>query len=187
MHHLIFEGAELSGKSWLMSQIYDRLEAKYNGSKNVLDGCHWFNCDVGVYGTELGGKIINRYLGIFEDLKEKNLLVEKFHLADIINNRLHRGVELNYAAEEKKLLDLGFKIVFCRFGEDETILAARIADRLKLYPHYERILQAPAWYIGQQQEYVEEIKKTALPTLTIETDHLPDEKYVRQILDWIGE
>ena len=40
IHHLIFEGAELSGKSWIMSQIYNYLEPKYNQSKDILDGCH---------------------------------------------------------------------------------------------------------------------------------------------------
>jgi len=28
-HHLIFEGAELAGKTWLMSQIYNYLQPKY--------------------------------------------------------------------------------------------------------------------------------------------------------------
>src|SRR5512145_322970 len=75
MHHLIFEGAELSGKSWLMSQIYDRLEPKYNRNKNILDGCHWFNCDVGVYGTEHGKPVIEHFCRIFAELQDKNLLV----------------------------------------------------------------------------------------------------------------
>ena len=52
MHHLIFEGAELSGKSWLISQVYNYLEPKYNQSDFILDGCNWFNCDVGIYGTK---------------------------------------------------------------------------------------------------------------------------------------
>ena len=77
-HHLIFEGAELSGKSWLMSQIYDQLEPKYNKNGYLLDGCHWFNCDVGVYGLEYGKPIVKSYLKIFTELKNSNLLVENF-------------------------------------------------------------------------------------------------------------
>ena len=61
MHHLIFEGAELAGKSWIMSQIYDQLEPKYNKNKVVLDGCHWFNSDVGIFGTEFGRPVIDHY------------------------------------------------------------------------------------------------------------------------------
>lgn len=45
-HHIIFEGAELVGKSYIMSRIYDFLEEKYNKNRNILDGCHWFNSDI---------------------------------------------------------------------------------------------------------------------------------------------
>lgn len=75
-HHIIFEGAELAGKSWLMSQIYNYLEPKYNSGGYLLDGCHWFNCDVGVYGTKHGRPIIKSYLKIFKELKNSNLLIE---------------------------------------------------------------------------------------------------------------
>ena len=51
-HNIIFEGPELVGKSYLMSQIYDYLEPKYNSGGKIMDGCHWFNCDVGIFGTE---------------------------------------------------------------------------------------------------------------------------------------
>lgn len=187
IHHLIFEGAELSGKSWLLSQVYDYLEPKYNQNKVALDGCHWFNCDVGIYGTEHGQKVIEHYLDIFTVLKEKNLLIEKLHLSDIVNNRLHNQKEVDYREVEDRLLALDFKIILVTFPEDEKLLAARIKDRLNLYPHYERILREPSWYIREQQEYIEEIKKTKLPYLIIETKALPANGLVEQILQWIGE
>jgi hypothetical protein len=187
MHHLIFEGAELAGKSWIMSQIYDRLEPKYNQNKVVLDGCHWFNCDVGVFGTKHGRPIIDHYLNIFNELKDKNILIEKFHLADIINNRLHFQRELDYSAVENRLSQLGFKIVLIAFPEDEATLEKRIQDRLNLYPHYERILRDPSWYIGQQQEYFKELQKTKLDHLIVRTNTLPDQSLVDDILGWVGE
>jgi hypothetical protein len=187
MHHLIFEGADLAGKSWLMSQIYDYLEPKYNKSGLVLDGCHWFNCDVGVYGTDLGRPVIEHYLGIMETLREKNILIEKLHLADIVYNRLHYSRELDCSGIENKLKTLGFKIIFIKFPENELIIKKRIEDRLSLYPHYERILKDPQWYMRQQKEFEREIKKSALPSLTIETNILPDNALIKNILDWIGE
>ena len=63
-HHLIFEGAELAGKSWIMSQVYNHLQAKYNESKFIMDGCHWFNCDIGIYGTKYGNDVIKNYINI---------------------------------------------------------------------------------------------------------------------------
>ena len=186
-HHLIFEGAELAGKSWLMSQIYDYLEPKYNQSGFVLDGCHWFNCDVGVYGTKHGKKIISHYLKILKELKNKNVVLEKFHLSDIIYNRLHRQKEINYSDLESRLLKLNYKIVLCLLPENKKIIKKRINDRLNLYPHYEKILHNPEWYIKQQGEYLKEINKTKLPFLIVKTSKLPDQKLVEKILKWIGE
>lgn len=187
IHHLIFEGAELAGKSWLMSQVYDYLEPKYNRNKVVLDGCHWFNCDIGIYGTEKGLPVINHYIKIFNEIQDKNLIVEKLHLSDIVYNRLYRKAEVDYAKQEKLLNVSDFKIILCIFPEDKSLLEKRIKDRLNLYPHYEAILKSPEWYIEQQREYIKEIKKTRLPYLIVETDKLPDQKPVKDILDWLGE
>lgn len=186
-HHLIFEGAELAGKSWLMSQVYEYLEPKYNRNKNVLDGCHWFNCDIGIYGTEKGAPVINHYLKIFEELADKNLIIEKLHLSDIVYNRLHRKIEVDYQKTEKRLHDLNFKIILCTFPEDKKLLEKRIKDRLNLYPHYEAILQKSEWYIEQQHEYIKEIEKTKLPYLIVEANILPDMNLLKKILNWIGE
>ena len=128
-----------------MSQVYDYLEVKYNQNKVVLDGCHWFNSDVGVFGTDNGYFCIEKYIEILEHLQNKNVLFEKLHLSDIVYNRIHRQKELSYTAIENKLFKLGAKIILCTFQEDEKILEKRIQDRLNLYPHYERILQNPAW------------------------------------------
>lgn len=186
-HHLIFEGAELAGKSWLMSQVYDHLEPKYNNNNITLDGCHWFNCDVGVYGTKHGKKVVEQYMGIFEELKNKNLIVEKLHLADKIYRRMHFGEETDYTQIENQLSELNFKIVLITFPEDEEVLKKRIQDRLNIYPHYERILRNPKWYIDQQREYKKELENSKLPYLIVDTNVLPDQKLVDDILKWIGE
>jgi len=186
-HHLIFEGAELAGKSWLMSQVYDLLEPKYNQGGLLLDGCHWFNCDVGVYGTKHGQPIINNYIKIFQEIKRKNILVEKLHISDIVYNRMHRGQEINYKEAEAQLKKLNFKIILVLFPEKKDELQKRIKDRLKLYPHYVRILREERWYIGMQKEYIRELKKSGLPYLMVQTDKLPDQKPVDKILKWIGE
>lgn len=186
-HHLIFEGAELAGKSWLMSRVYDYLEPKYNKSGYLLDGCHWFNCDVGVYGTKHGRRVIGHYLRIFKELQNKNLLIEKLYLSDMIYSRLHWNKEINYRAVEKKLKALNFKIILITFPEDTELIKNRLKDRLNIYPHYERILRDPAWYIKQQQEYLKEIKKGSLPYLILEARNLPDEKLPDKVLEWIKE
>jgi hypothetical protein len=183
--HLIFEGADLAGKSWLMSRIYDYLEPKYNQSKFVLDGCHWFNCDNGIFGTEYGAAAIASYLGVFEVMRDKNIIVEKFHLADIVLSRMFRRSEEDRDMVGQALKGLGFKLVLVTFKEDQGLIEQRIKDRLKLYPHYKRIQQEPGWYMRQQHEYIKEAERSPLPFLKVKTDKLPDERPVEEILSWI--
>ncbi|MFH1610325.1 MAG: hypothetical protein ABIA91_00355 [Patescibacteria group bacterium] len=86
-HHIVFEGTELVGKSFLISKIYNYLEKKYNTNPKVLNGCHWFNCDVGVFGTKEGKSVINKYIEILEILKNKNVIFEKLHVTDNVYNK----------------------------------------------------------------------------------------------------
>jgi hypothetical protein len=186
-HHLIFEGSELAGKTWIMSEIYKKLEKKYGRSKTRLDGCFWLNCDFGLLGSEKGKPVIKSYLPILNELKDKNTIIEKFHLTDAVFNDLYSGVKTDFEDEEDELSRLGYKIVLITFKEDENLLAGRIKDRLNLYPHYERVVKRPADYIRQQKEYIKKIKNTKLPYLIVETEFLPDQKPIVEILNWIGE
>lgn len=185
-HHILFEGAELIGKSYVMSEVYNVLEAKYNTNSGVLDGCHWFNSDIGIFGTRLGKPCIEKYVEMLEILKEKNVLFEKLHISDIVYNRLHGNITVSYKGVEKKLLQLGVKIILCIIREDENLFQKRIQGRLRLYPHYKRILKSPSWYIRQQREYINEIKKTKLPYLIVDMSEIPNKKS-SDILQWIGE
>lgn len=186
-HHLIFEGAELCGKSFLMSQVYDVLERRYNKSGNVLDGCHWFNCDVGIFGTAHGLPCLRSYLDIMEELKDSNLLLEKFYLSDKIYNRLYNKMERDYRVIESRLRELAFKIIAIKVDPDPEIFQKRLQDRLKLYPHYERIAHTPDWYLRQQEEYQAELKKTSLPYLEIDLTRIPNPAAVDKIFSWLGE
>lgn len=186
-HHIIFEGPELAGKTWIMQQIYNHLEPKYNTSKVRLDGCYWLPSDIGVFGSVHGRAIIKSYLEIFKELENSNYIMEKLHISDIVYSRIHRGVEEDYSKEEKILNDLNFKIVLITYPDDEMIVQERIKGRLDIYSHYENILQKPGWYLKQREEYLNEVKKTKLPYKIFETTKLPDEKLVNNILEWLGE
>lgn len=185
--HLIFEGAELSGKSWVMSEVYNFLEPKYRESENLLDGCYWFNCDVGIFGSANGKKVIKDYVSIFKTLGAQNIIVEKLFLADKIYNKMYRRKRIGYKCIERRLKKMDFKIILLTFPEDEELIKRRIADRLNLYPHYQGVLKEPRFYIEQQRLYLKKIKKSRLPYLIIEAENFPDETILPQILEWIGE
>ncbi|MEI7498230.1 MAG: hypothetical protein WCK11_03020 [Candidatus Falkowbacteria bacterium] len=187
MHHLIFEGAELSGKSWIMSQVYNYLQPKFNQNQGRLDGCHWINSDIGVYGDSLGLPLLKTYCELFTVLASRNLIVEKFYLADAVYHSMAGKQVSNYTEIENKLVELDFKYVLCLLPEDENIIQKRLEDRLRLYPHYKIIAQEPRWYIEQQQTYLKLIQHSKIPCLMIQTYSFPDELILPKILRWLGE
>ena len=186
-HKIIFEGAELSGKSWLMSQIYDFLEPKYNTGGKILDGCHWFNCDVGIFGTKYGQIALEKYLELVENLAKANVMLEKFHLSEAVYQKLYNKQNFDFKAIEERLKKLDAKIILVTFPENEELIKARLQDRLNLYTHYNRIAQEPKDYIQQQQLFLQFIKQSKLENIIIEAQQLPDENLVEQILQFIGE
>jgi len=186
-HKIIFEGPELSGKSWLMSQVYDFLEPKYNSNNKILNGCHWFNCDVGVFGTEYGQKVLLQYLSLLKILASKNVILEKFHLTEAVYQKLYQRKNFNFKNIEEKLQSLEAKIILILLPENIKLIKARIQDRLNLYPHYQRILQKPEFYLQQQEYYLNFIKKSKLDYLIIETQYLPDTALVKKIIHFLKE
>lgn len=186
-HNIIFEGPELSGKSYLMSQIYDYLEPKYNSGAKVLDGCHWFNCDVGLYGTRFGAQVLEKYLELLEIINDVNVMVEKFHLTEAVYQKLYSNKDFDYLNIETRLKKISAKIILVTFDEDENLLKKRLEDRLNLYPHYSRIAQEPVDYIKQQQLYLELIKNSQLEYLIINASQLPNPELVDKILKFLKE
>jgi len=185
-YHLIFEGAELSGKSWAMSQVYNELEPKYATSQNILDGCYWLNCDLGFFGTELASTLIQNYLAIFQTLSQKNIIVEKFLLSALVYSELYGQGRVDREEIESRLRDMGFKIVLLTFPEDKELVRCRLEDRLRLYPNYGRIAKEPEFYLKQQQLYKKYLLESKLDYLIIEVDKFPDQKIVATIKAWLG-
>lgn len=184
---LIFEGAELSGKSFVMSQVYDFLEPKYNSGGRILDGCHWFNCDVGLFGTPYGQVTLNKYVEMFEQLGDTNLMIEKFHISEAVYQYIYNQRTYDFSELEQRLLALGAKIIVTTFAQDEELIKKRLQDRINLYPHYQRIAQEPRAYLHQQEVFLEILKKSKLPSLMIDSSVLPNPKIIEQTLDFIGE
>jgi len=186
-HNIIFEGAELAGKSYLMSQVYDYLEPKYNSGAKIMDGCHWFNCDVGIFGTRFGQKTILKYLELLEDINDSNVMIEKFHLTEAVYQKLYNKQDFDFSKIEDRLFNIKAKIILLIFDEDEKLLQKRLEDRLKIYPHYSRIAQTPADYIKQQQLYLKLIKQSKLDYLIINSSKLPNPSLVNKVLEFLRE
>lgn len=186
-HKIIFEGAELSGKSWLMSQVYNVLEPKYNSGGKILDGCHWFNCDVGIFGTKYGQLTLEKYLDLLELIPDANVILEKFHLSEAVYQKLYHQQDFDFSLIESRLQKLKAKIILVTLPEDLALINGRIQDRLRLYPHYQSIVQPAELYLEQQREYLDFIRQSKLEYLIVNTKQLPDESLVLKILEFLGE
>ena len=182
---LIFEGAELVGKSYLISQVYNVLEQQYNTSPHFLNGCHWFNADIGVYGGQYGRMCIEKYVEMAEAMPDACIIFEKLHITDTVYHTLYAGGKIQYTDIEARLAALGARIVFCAITPDEQLFAKRLADRLNLYPHYQRIAKTPVEYVAQQEAYKEALASSKLPVLTIDTTNIQNPQLTDQILSWI--
>ena len=184
-HLLIFEGAELAGKSYLISEVYRILEERYQTSRHRLDGCHWFNCDVGIFGGPYGRVCIEKSLEMAEAMPNRHIIFEKFHVSDAVYHQLYESRKIDYNDIEARLQRLGARLIFCAYRPDGALIKQRLADRLKLYPHYRRIAQTPAAYLEQQELYRAYVQSSSLPSLTVDTTQLPNPAVVKKIITWI--
>lgn len=188
MIHLIFEGAELSAKSFLISTIYPVLEKRDHTSSDVLDGCYWFNSDVGIFGTDKGPAIIEKYVEMAEILRGKNILFEKLHISDMVYWQMYTKSlrELKYLKYiEERLKEMDFKIILTTFRNDEALIKKRLEVRLKQYPHYERIAKPISFYLQQQELYKTAVKASSLPYLEVDMSDY-DASNGQRVLEWAG-
>ena len=186
---IIFEGVELAGKSWLMSQVYDQLEKKNNKSGKILDGCAWLNVDVGVLGSEKGFDYILSKLGSLDVLNDRPVLLEKFHLSDVVYNRMHREKEVRemYQEIEEELREMGAKLVLVDVDPDPDLFTVRLTERLRGVPHYGRIAKDVDWYLQARCEYEKEFERSSLDKLRVDLTEIPNEAVVREVMKWIGK
>ena len=188
--HLIFEGAEMVGKSFLISQIYEHLEKKDSSQSKILDGCHWFNCDVGVLGTENGDKLLKDYLHILKTLKNKNTIFEKFHLTHAVYQKIYQHQNTNFNKVDKKLKKENAKLILITVAS-EDVFRQRIPDRLKQFPYYQKILRKPSDYFDQQKEYISFFEQSSLKKIKVDFSEALNkevqQKTINQILNFINE
>jgi len=184
MHHLLFEGAELTGKSFTIYGVWNFLEQKYNSGENTMDGCTWFNADVGVFGSADGPALVDAYMAIARKLAHKNIIFEKLHLTDFIySGGAHAEA---FARAERALQELDFKLVLTEVAPNQALFEKRLKERLVGMPSYARIAKSPEAYINAQEQYRALAKKSCLPRLTVDNTQLPNDN-AKCILRWIGE
>jgi thymidylate kinase len=152
-----------------------------------MDGCHWINCDIGILGTKYGETMLIKYLELIEKLKEANIIIEKFHLTEAVYQKLYYQRDFDFNKIDNRLKKINAKIILSTFDEDAALLKHRLRDRLKHYPHYQKIAQQPRDYIEQQKLYLKLLESSQLEHLIVNTSKLPDQKIIDDILHFLKE
>lgn len=184
MHKLIFEGAELTGKSFSIYPVWNALEEKYNSGLGIMDGCIWINADVGVFGSENGWRLVEKYVEMAEIFDSQNIIFEKLHLTNHIYTDYSN--QKKYEEITQRLNQAGFKIILTTTKPDPNIFSSRINDRLRSNTAYQRIAKPTQWYIDKQQEYISLLDTSPLPSLTIDNTVIPNDNY-QSVLSWLHE
>lgn len=179
---LIFEGAELVGKSTLTSATYQRLVHAYTSSNQILDGCYYLYCDIGVFSTPLARDYLFHMAKIIELMKHRNVVLDKFHLSDeVYQDEYHRKVVSHRWVEDEILRPLDTRIILVTVSEEH--LEQRLQQRLKSDPHYALIKKPFDFYKRMQERYLQKIQDTTLEWLQVD-GALPPEENVTKILAW---
>jgi len=182
---LIFEGVELAGKSWVLSQLYPLLEGLGSTSPIFLNGCIWFNCDIGLLGDTYGSALMQHQIKLAQTIPDRSMIWEKFHFSDQAYRLFHGLEKISYNGLEDQLMALEAKVIFCQIRPDVELFKQRLADRLRLYPHYQRIAKSPEEYLRLQETYQQILADSILPHLILDTSQLPNTNLATRILDWL--
>ena len=182
---IIVEGAELTGKSFIISQLYRALQPRFQTHPHILNGCHWFNNDVGLLGDVSGERLLEHHTNLIESLPDRLIILEKFHLSHAIYAEIYSGADFRYNSLESRLAERGAVLLLCALESADAIWQQRLAERLRLYPHYGRIAQKPAGYQQQQELYQQRFDSSQLPKKRLDTTHLPNDQLITSTLRWL--
>lgn len=179
---LIFEGAELVGKSTLTSAMYQKLVHAYTTSNEILDGCYYLYCDIGIFSTPLARDYIYHMAKIVELMKQRNVVLDKFHLADEVYQLEYRDNEVSHRwVEEEILRPLDVRMILVTVSEEH--LEQRLQQRLQSDPHYTLIQKPFDFYKRMQERYLQAIQHTTLEWLQVDGS-VPPAENVNRILAW---
>jgi hypothetical protein len=121
------------------------------------------------------------WVRLFELQKYYSWIIDRFHISTIIYQR-HQGRNYNFQWLEKRLLKLGFCIIFA-YRQPETFIPAQ-QERLKVSgypPQYDDM----GIFIREQEEFKELISNSLLPHHQVDVSDGDLERVCEEIADWL--
>jgi hypothetical protein len=192
---LILEGTRLTGKTDLALALNESsritgvrkyryhspvVSAEWNGFTPHPYGCSLINFDARHEKSAMEGYRL--WISLFELYRYYSWIVDRFHISTLMWQALHRGRNYRFEWLESRLAALGFRLVFC--WRDPSSFAGARDRRLK-------VTSNPLQYNDltlfiREQEIVQQlVKKSVIPSLTVDVTDRSLAEQVAYIADWL--
>ncbi len=158
------------------------ISAEWCGFTNVPWGHGLINFDRDE--EELALETYRTWAHLFELLRYYSWIVDRFHLSTRAHQIQHHGRDYDFSWLEKRLLPLGFRIVFCT-RQPESFAAAR-AERLK-------VSGKPSQYddldlfVAEQELLRRLVGESILPVLELDVSDNNITAATDRVADWLEE
>jgi hypothetical protein len=122
------------------------------------------------------------WLRLFELQRYYSWIVDRFHISTRVHQRIHHGRDYDFDWLERRLLPLGFRIVFCR-RRAESFAAAR-AERLKVSGNPSQYDDLDV-FIREQREFETVLRSSRLPLLVLDISSGDVAGAADRVADWL--
>jgi hypothetical protein len=192
---LILEGTRLTGKTDLALALNESsritgvrkyryhspiVSAEWNGFTRSPYGSSLINFDAAEEKTAM--EAYRLWIGLFELYRFYSWIVDRFHISTQMWQAMHRSRRYQFEWLESRLTALGFRLVFC--WRDPSSFAEARERRLEVTSNpsqYEDL----TIFIREQEIVQQLVKKSVIPSLTVDVTDCSLAEQVDYIADWL--
>jgi hypothetical protein len=192
---LILEGTRLTGKTDLALALNESSRItgvrKYRYHSPIVSA-EWNGFTPNPYGSSLinfevaqekpAMEAYRLWISLFELYRYYSWIIDRFHLSTQMWQTIYRKRRYRFEWLESRLAALGFRLVFC--WRDPSSFAEARQRRLKISSNplqYDDL----TLFIREQQILQELVKRSAIPSLTVDVTDCSLEEQVDYIADWL--
>jgi hypothetical protein len=192
---LILEGTRLTGKTDLALALNESsritgvrkyryhspiVSAEWNGFTPTPYGSSLINFDAGYEKSAM--EAYRLWVSLFELYRYYSWIIDRFHISTQMWQAIYRGRRYRFEWLESRLAALGFRLLFC--WRDPSSFAEARERRLKVSSNPSQYDDLTL-FIREQEILQELVKKSVIPSLTVDVTEYSLEEQVDYIADWL--
>ena len=192
---MILEGTRLTGKTDLALALNESsritgvrkyryhspvVSAEWNGFTPDPYGCSLINFDAGYEKPAM--EAYRLWISLFELYRYYSWIVDRFHISTQMWQSMYRGRNYRFEWLESRLVALGFRLVFC--WRDPSSFAEARDRRLEVTSNSSQYDDLTL-FIREQEIVQQLVKKSVIPSLTVDVTDRSLAEQVDYIADWL--